>query len=281
MFKKLLFLVLVVFVSDELCSKTIEIVNTIKKTEDNNYHITTKIISQEYPGIMRLTLSIPDEYSIKVYNDTNILIDSRGQVLKFYADFDGFNTLEINYQLTKKSNDESEASITAHVEFNVNGEIVVIDKDIILSENDFVSNAEMDSISTYYSNKSNAASNNILAGNQLQELISSKTNDTKKIKESEDLVSMPTGYNSATNSGLKSAKKYYSVQILSLQYFNENRFLDFLASYKIKLSDTYKKEINGAVKIYIGKYNNYEEAKQLKEKLVNQNNLTDSFIVSY
>ena len=92
---------------------------------------------------------------------------------------------------------------------------------------------------------------------------------------------MPQGYNSSTNMGLDENTKTYSVQILSLQFFNEARFKEFLAEYKLNSNDTYKKEINGVIKIYIGKFKSYDEAKAVKQKLIEENNLTDSFVVSY
>ena len=92
---------------------------------------------------------------------------------------------------------------------------------------------------------------------------------------------MPQGYNSATNIGLDDNSTTYSVQILSLQFFNEARFKEFLKEYNLDAKDTYKKEINGVVKIYVGKFKSYDEAKTVKQKLIEQNNLTDSFVVSY
>jgi hypothetical protein len=137
----------------------------------------------------------------------------------------------------------------------------------------------MDSISKHFEEKSKQfADKDATALNKMKNLPSVETKEKQK---KEDLTAMPAGYNSTTNSGLNNGSKFYSVQILSLQFYNEKRFLDFLSLYKIKPSETYKKEINGVVKIYVGKYQSYDEAKLYKEKLVKEKNLTDSFIVSY
>lgn len=276
-FLTLLFSVII----NSVFANNVEVENRILKSEENKYHISTTIFSKEHSGVLRLTITIPDEYTFVLFNDPNLLIDSRNNVIKFYTNFESENKIEIHFQLIKKSDEATEASIPTHTEFTLNGEMVVIDKEIVLSSSEFISNNEMDSISNYFEEKSKQyASKDVVALNNMKNLPSSSP-ETKEKSKKEDLTSMATGYNSSTSSGLSNDNKFYSVQILSLQFYNEKRFLDFLASYKIKPSETYKKEINGVVKIYVGKFQSYEEAKLLKEKLVKEKNLTDSFIVSY
>ncbi|HRP60246.1 MAG TPA: SPOR domain-containing protein [Vicingus sp.] len=276
-FLPLLFSVII----NSVFANNVEVENRILKSEENKYHISTTIFSKEHSGVLRLTITIPDEYTFVLFNDPNLLIDSRNNVIKFYTNFESENKIEIHFQLIKKSDEATEASIPTHTEFTLNGEMVVIDKEIVLSSSEFISNNEMDSISNYFEEKSKQyASKDVVALNNMKNLPSSSP-ETKEKSKKEDLTSMATGYNSSTSSGLSNDNKFYSVQILSLQFYNEKRFLDFLASYKIKPSETYKKEINGVVKIYVGKFQSYEEAKLLKEKLVKEKNLTDSFIVSY
>lgn len=276
-FLPLLFSVII----NSVFANNVEVENRILKSEENKYHISTTIFSKEHSGVLRLTITIPDEYTFVLFNDPNLLIDSRNNVIKFYTNFESENKIEIHFQLIKKSDEATEASIPTHTEFTLNGEMVVIDKEIVLSSSEFISNNEMDSISNYFEEKSKKyASKDVVALNNMKNLPSSSP-ETKEKSKKEDLTSMATGYNSSTSSGLSNDNKFYSVQILSLQFYNEKRFLDFLASYKIKPSETYKKEINGVVKIYVGKFQSYEEAKLLKEKLVKEKNLTDSFIVSY
>lgn len=276
-FLPLLFSVII----NSVFANNVEVENRILKSEENKYHISTTIFSKEHSGVLRLTITIPDEYTFVLFNDPNLLIDSRNNVIKFYTNFESENKIEIHFQLIKKSDEATEASIPTHTEFTLNGEMVVIDKEIVLSSSEFISNNEMDSISNYFEEKSKQyASKDVVALNNMKNLPSSSA-ETKEKSKKEDLTSMATGYNSSTSSGLSNDNKFYSVQILSLQFYNEKRFLDFLASYKIKPSETYKKEINGVVKIYVGKFQSYEEAKLLKEKLVKEKNLTDSFIVSY
>ncbi|HRN41227.1 MAG TPA: SPOR domain-containing protein [Vicingus sp.] len=276
-FLPLLFSVII----NSVFANNVEVENRILKSEENKYHISTTIFSNEHSGVFRHTITIHDEYTFVLFNDPNLLIDSRNNVIKFYTNFESENKIEIHFQLIKKSDEATEASIPTHTEFTLNGEMVVIDKEIVLSSSEFISNNEMDSISNYFEEKSKQyASKDVVALNNMKNLPSSSP-ETKEKSKKEDLTSMATGYNSSTSSGLSNDNKFYSVQILSLQFYNEKRFLDFLASYKIKPSETYKKEINGVVKIYVGKFQSYEEAKLLKEKLVKEKNLTDSFIVSY
>jgi hypothetical protein len=278
-FKKFILALLFSVLYSTISANGLEVENKILKSEGNVYHIATTIMSKENPGILRLSITVPDEYTFKLYNDPNLLIDTRNNVVKFYTNFESGNKIEIHFQLTKNSSEVTEASIPTHTEFTINGEMVVIDKDIVLSENETISENEMDSISSYFEEKSKQHENkDALALNKMKDLPSSEVKDKAK---KEDLTAMPAGYNSATNSGKVNSGKLYSVQILSLQFYNEKRFLDFLASYKIKPSDTYKKEVNGTVKIYLGKYQSYDDAKLLKEKLVREHNLPDSFIVSY
>jgi len=280
--KKIFLSALLSIICNSLLSNGIEVENKILKSEDNKYHISTTIISKENPGILRLSITIPDEYSFKLFNDPNLLIDTRNNVVKFYTNFESGNKIEIHFQLTKNSEEVTEASIPTHTEFTINGEMVVIDKEIVLSENETISKNEMDSISTYFNDKSKQhESKDGLALSKMRDLPSS-TATTKEKSKKEDLTAMPAGYNSnANNSSGAASGKLYSVQILSLQFYNEKRFLDFLSTYKLKPSDTYKKEINGVVKIYVGKFQSYEDAILLKEKLVKEHNLSDSFIVSY
>jgi hypothetical protein len=278
-FKKFILALLFSVLYSAIFANGLEVENKILKSDGNVYHISTTIMSKENPGILRLSITVPDEYTFKLYNDPNLLIDTRNNVVKFYTNFESGNKIEIHFQLTKNSSEVTEASIPTHTEFTINGEMVVIDKDIVLSENESVSENEMDSISSYFEEKSKQHENkDALALNKMKDLPSSEVKEKNK---KEDLTAMPAGYNSATNSGKVNSGKLYSVQILSLQFYNEKRFLDFLASYKIKPSDTYKKEVNGTVKIYLGKYQSYDDAKLLKEKLVREHNLPDSFIVSY
>lgn len=269
------------FFSISLIASDIDIKNTVLKADNNSYQVTLKITGKENPGILKLTLSIPDEYKFDLYNNPNLLIDSRGQTVKFYTNFDADNHIEINCKLTRIQPDNSEASIPIHLQFSVNDEMVVLEKEIILSENELISNEQMDSLTTYLEELSKKFENkDAIALNKVKDL-PSNTSENKTISKKEELTSMPEGYNSSTRSGLVASNKLYSVQILSLQFYNENRLNSFLSSYKIKSSETYKKEVNGMIKIYIGKFETYEEAKSLKEKLIQQHQLTDSFVVSY
>jgi len=277
--KRIIVLTLLSVFCLHLQANEIEIRNTVLKSTNNSYQISIKIIGKESPGIFKLTVSIPDEYTIDVYNNSNLLIDTRGQIVKFYSNFDSGNQVEINCKLTKKENDESEASIPVHLEYSLNGEMVVLDKDIVLSEHEFIAIEQMDSLTTLMEEVSKKNEHkNAIALAKMENLPSSST-ENKSTKE--DVTLMPEGYNSSTKSGLSSSNKSYSVQILSLQFYNEKRLNEFLSMYKLKSSETFKKEINGVVKIYTGKFKTYEEAKTLKEKLIKQNNLTDSFVVSY
>lgn len=257
----------------------IEIKNTVLKSTNNSYQISIKIVGKESPGIFKLTVSIPDEYTIDVYNNSNLLIDTRGQLIKFYSNFDSGNQVEINCKLSKKDMDESEASIPIHLEYSLNGNLVVLDKEIILSDHEIITTEKMDSLSHHLEEISKQNENKDAIALAKMKNLPSTTTENKNSKE--DLTSMPEGYNSSTKSGLASSNKSYSVQILSLQFYNEKRLNEFLNVYKLKASETFKKEVNGMVKIYTGKFKTYEEAKALKEKLIKQNNLTDSFVVSY
>lgn len=257
----------------------IEIKNTVLKSTNNSYQISIKIVGKESPGIFKLTVSIPDEYTIDVYNNSNLLIDTRGQLIKFYSNFDSGNQVEINCKLSKKDMDESEASIPIHLEYSLNGNLIVLDKEIILSDHEIITSEKMDSLSHHLEEFSKQNENKDAIALAKMKNLPSTTTENKNSKE--DLTSMPEGYNSSTKSGLASSNKSYSVQILSLQFYNEKRLNEFLNVYKLKASETFKKEVNGMVKIYTGKFKTYEEAKALKEKLIKQNNLTDSFVVSY
>lgn len=257
----------------------IEIKNTVLKSTNNSYQISIKIVGKESPGIFKLTVSIPDEYTIDVYNNSNLLIDSRGQLIKFYSNFDSGNQIEINCKLLKKDMDESEASIPIHLEYSLNGNLIVLDKEIILSDHEIITTEKMDSLSHHLEEVSKQNENKDAIALAKMKNLPSSTTENKNSKD--DLTSMPEGYNSSTKSGLSSSNKSYSVQILSLQFYNEKRLNEFLSLYKLKPTETFKKEVNGMVKIYTGKFKTYEEAKALKEKLIKQNNLTDSFVVSY
>lgn len=279
--KLYLFFILLFLFCNTIFAEGIEIKNTVLKADDNSYQVSLKIIGKDNPGILKLTLTIPDEYSFNIYNNPNLLIDSRGQSIKFYTNFDVDTHIEINYKLTKTQPDQSEASIPVHIEYSINGEMVVLDNEIILSENELISKEQMDSLTIHFEELSKQNANkDALALNKMKELPSNISGNKTNAKK-EELTSMPEGYNSSTKSGLSSSNKSYCVQILSLQFYNEKRLNEFLGSYKLKLSDTYKKEVNGMVKIYIGKFNSYDEAKALKDKLIEQHHLTDSFIVSY
>lgn len=249
--------------------------NKILKNDKNHYHIVTHVQGQETPSIIRLTIYVPDEYTFTLFNDPNLLIDSRGNNVKFYANVKSGSSIEVNYQLLKDSEDESEAIIPIHLEYTVDGEMIALDKEIMLAQHEVIEDKVMDSLTTHFEKISKENENrDELALNRIKEL---KSNESNK----EEVTSVPVGYNSSSKNGLTASSKTYTVQILSLQYFNEQRLNDFLKMYRLKPSDTYKKEINGMVKIYIGKYTNYEEAKQAKENLIKTHNLTDSFIVSY
>ncbi|MCB9335521.1 MAG: SPOR domain-containing protein [Flavobacteriales bacterium] len=255
----------------------IELENKILKNDKNKYHIVTHISGQDNPGILRLTFTIPDEYTFKLFNDPNLLIENRGNTVKFYTNFDVGNEIDINYQLIKDNEDESEAIIPIHLEYTVDGEMINIDKDIVLAQHTFIEDKTMDSLTTHFERISKQYENrDELALNKIKELSPSKSES-----QDEEETSVAVGYSSNAKKGLSAESKTYSVQILSLQFFNETRFKEFLSSYQLKAADTYKKEINGMVKIYIGKFSSYEEAKAEKDKLIKQHNLSDSFIVSY
>lgn len=280
--KSFYFLVVTIFFFPLLLlANDVDIKNTVLKADNNSYQVSIKIIVHDSPGVLRLTLTIPEEYNFNVYNNPNLLIDTRGQVVKFYANFDTENQIEINCKLSKNQSDASEASIPVHIEFSIDGVMKVLDKEIVLSENEVISNNEMESqtkrletISKNYENK------DVTALNKMKEL-PSRVNEDKSNSKKEELTSMPVGYNSTTKSGLSESNKSYSVQILSLQFYNEQRLNEFLNNYKLKSTDVFKKEVNGMIKIYIGKFGSYEDAKSLKEKLVQQHHLSDSFVVSY
>lgn len=257
----------------------VEVENKILKSENDVYHISTTITCKENSGILRLSISVPDEYEFKLYNDPNLLIDNRNNTIKFYTNFEPGNTIEIHFRLNKKSKETIEAAIPTHTEYTIDGIMKMIDKEIVLSSNETIPIQQMDSISEYHEEKSKQAEIAMLP-EKTKTLPVNAPPSKEKIKNEESL-SMPAGYNSSTSSGFDSGNKSYSVQILSLQFFNEKRLIEFLNAYNIKQSETYKKEINGVVKIYIGKYKSYDEAKALKEKLIRENRLTDSFIVSY
>jgi len=276
--KNILLVNLFIVISSLGFSGEIELENKVLKNEKNNYHISTKIFGQDNPGVLRVTLVIPDEYTFKLFNDPSLIIDSRSNTVKFYTNLKTGNEIEINYQLSSVNDDDSEAIIPVHLEYSSNGEMIAIDKEVFLSQNTLVENKVMDSVTTHYEKISKKYENrDELAMARIKDLNSKAEEKSKK----EEVTSVPLGYNSSSNSELNGDSKTYTVQILSLQYFNEERLNDFLSLYHLNSSDTYKKEINGMIKIYIGKYSSYNEAKSAKEKLIRDNNLTDSFIVSY
>ena len=255
--------------------------NKILKSEAGKYHITTKVSGKGSGGILRLKYTIPDEYTFKLFNEPALLIDKRGNEVKFYAQFDGAIDVDINYQLTKSNVDVGEAILPVYLEYTVNEEMKKVNKEIVLSNHTFVEESVIDSVSTHLeetSIKAEIAAEPITVA--IEELNQPEVVGEENKKE-EETLEMPQGYNSSTNIGLDENTTTYSVQILSLQFFNEARFKEFLEEYKLNANDTYKKEINGVVKIYIGKYKSYDEAKAVKQKLIEENNLTDSFVVSY
>lgn len=255
--------------------------NKILKSEAGIYHITTKVSGKGSGGILRLKFTIPDEYTFKLFNEPALLIDKRGNEVKFYAQFDGEINIDINYQLTKSNNDFGEAVLPVLLEYTINEEMKKVNKEIILSNHTFVEESVIDSVSTHLEEVSEEAINEEEMVTTIAELNQTEEAINEEKKQEEESLAMPQGYNSATNIGLEENVTTYSVQILSLQFFNEARFKEFLNEYKLDAKDTYKKEINGVVKIYVGKFKSYDEAKAVKQKLIEQNNLTDSFVVSY
>lgn len=255
--------------------------NKILKSEAGTYHITTKVSGKGSGGILRLKFTIPDEYTFKLFNEPALLIDKRGNDVKFYAQFDGEINVDINYQLIKSNNDVGEAVLPVYLEYTVNEEIKKVAKEIVLSNHTFVEEAVIDSVSSHLEETTEKQIEIDTDENTTVSTIEELIQPEDKDKKEEENYSVPQGYNSKTNIGLDESSTTYSVQILSLQFFNEARFKDFLNEYKLKASDTYKKEINGVVKIYVGKFKSYDEAKTVKQKLIEENNLTDSFVVSY
>lgn len=280
---KLLFWIL--FLVQFSFAQDLSLDNKILKSEAGTYHITTKVSGKGSGGILRLKFTIPDEYTFKLFNEPALLIDKRGNEVKFYAQFDGEINVDINYQLTKSNNDVGEAILPVFLEYTVNEEMKKVNKEIVLSNHTFVAESVIDSVSTHLEETSASieqkqASGEEIATTTIEELNQPEVIEDNK-KEEEETLAMPQGYNSATNIGLDENSTTYSVQILSLQFFNEARFKEFLKEYNLDAKDTYKKEINGVVKIYVGKFKSYDEAKTVKQKLIEQNNLTDSFVVSY
>ncbi|TXB64571.1 SPOR domain-containing protein [Vicingus serpentipes] len=277
---KLLFWIL--FLVQFSFAQDLSLENKILKSEAGIYHITTKVSGKGSGGILRLKFTIPDEYTFKLFNEPALLIDKRGNEVKFYAQFDGEIDVDINYQLTKSNNDVGEAILPVFLEYTVNEEMKKVNKEIVLSNHTFVEESVIDSVSTHLEEAS------IIEQDVKEEITTAAIEDLnqpeiikEENKKEEETLAMPQGYNSSTNMGLDENTKTYSVQILSLQFFNEARFKEFLAEYKLNSNDTYKKEINGVIKIYIGKFKSYDEAKAVKQKLIEENNLTDSFVVSY
>jgi sporulation related protein len=277
---KLLFWIL--FLVQFSFAQDLSLENKILKSEAGIYHITTKVSGKGSGGILRLKFTIPDEYTFKLFNEPALLIDKRGNEVKFYAQFDGAIDVDINYQLTKSNNDVGEAILPVFLEYTVNEEMKKVNKEIVLSNHTFVEESVIDSVSLHLEEAS------IIEQDIKEETTTAAIEDLnqpeiikKENKKEEETLAMPQGYNSSTNMGLDESTKTYSVQILSLQFFNEARFKEFLAEYKLNANDTYKKEINGVIKIYIGKFKSYDEAKAVKQKLIEENNLTDSFVVSY
>ena len=275
---KLLFWIL--FLVQFSFAQDLSLDNKILKSEAGTYHITTKVSGKGSGGILRLKFTIPDEYTFKLFNEPALLIDKRGNEVKFYAQFDGEINVDINYQLTKSNNDVGEAILPVFLEYTVNEEMKKVNKEIILSNHTFVEESVIDSVSSHLEEASEEMSTQEEAITTIEELNQPEVVSNDK-KQEEESLAMPQGYNSSSNIGLDENSTTYSVQILSLQFFNEARFKEFLAEYKLQASDTYKKEMNGVVKIYVGKYKSYDEAKAVKQKLIEQNNLTDSFVVSY
>jgi len=277
---KLLFWIL--FLVQFSFAQDLSLENKILKSEAGTYHITTKVSGKGSGGILRLKFTIPDEYTFKLFNEPALLIDKRGNEVKFYAQFDGEIDVDINYQLTKSNNDVGEAILPVFLEYTVNEEMKKVNKEIVLSNHTFVEESVIDSVSTHLEEAS------VIEQDVKEEITTAAIEDLnqpeiikEENKKEEETLAMPQGYNSSTNMGLDENTKTYSVQILSLQFFNEARFKEFLAEYKLNSNDTYKKEINGVIKIYIGKFKSYDEAKAVKQKLIEENNLTDSFVVSY
>ncbi|MCB9363829.1 MAG: SPOR domain-containing protein [Flavobacteriales bacterium] len=280
MLNKIKFLFWALFIVQFSFAQDLTLENKILKSEEGKYHITTKVSGKGSGGILRLKFTIPDEYTFKLFNEPALLIDKRGNEVKFYAQFDGAIDVDINYQLTKSNNDVGEAILPVFLEYTVNEEMKKVNKEIILSNHTFVEESVIDSVSTHLEEVSEEINNQEEVVTTIEELNEPEVVSKEK-KQDEESFAMPQGYNSATNIGLDENSTTYSVQILSLQFFNEARFKEFLKEYKLAANDTYKKEINGVVKIYVGKFKSYDEAKSVKQKLIEQNNLTDSFVVSY
>jgi hypothetical protein len=285
MLNKIKLLIWALFIVQFSFAQDLTLENKILKSEAGKYHITTKVSGKGSGGILRLKFTIPDEYTFKLFNEPALLIDKRGNEVKFYAQFDGEINVDINYQLTKSNNDVGEAILPVFLEYTVNEEMKKVNKEIVLSNHTFVEESVIDSVSTHLEEASEELKIQEEASEEQEEITAiEELNQPENIKEKdeeEESLAMPQGYNSSSNIGLDENATTYSVQILSLQFFNEARFKEFLNEYKLNASDTYKKEMNGVVKIYFGKFKSYDEAKAIKQKLIEQNNLTDSFVVSY
>jgi flagellar biosynthesis GTPase FlhF len=73
--------------------------------------------------------------------------------------------------------------------------------------------------------------------------------------------------------------KYYSVQLLSLSNFSEERLKSYCKKHNLPINEIIKRPIGAMVKISYGKVNSQEAATQLQQKLKRDHQINESFIV--
>jgi len=85
--------------------------------------------------------------------------------------------------------------------------------------------------------------------------------------------------NEKANKEATTSSKKYSVQLLSLAQFTEDKLAAYCKKHNLSMSEIVKRQSGGLTKISYGKVNSKEEASKLQQKLKQQHQINESFVV--
>lgn len=286
---------LLVSVSLSSFSQGVKSTQTVKRVgETNEYNITTTITGLQGVDIARINYMVSDKQTYKPSPKNTFFSDRNAEYIRFYimgVPNDGKIVIYLGI-VTQPLN--TPLNIPIEFQYSKNEEKQTLALEPIVLEGNLIADNGVKSVDD------NAKIDDVIKNNEspkdITEETTTETSDITKEKNvaettSEEDTSLPKEAVSVVentknqpdkkdNLPIETAKisNKFTVQILALAKFSQNKLTVFCKQHNLLLSQISKKQINGLMKIRYGVSYSKEEARKLRTSLLNKG-IIGAFVV--
>lgn len=276
-----------------------------KTTHENEYLIKTSIKGLKQVDIAKLIVEVDSNHQFKKSANNPYFFDRNQQEVKFYimeippsgevnleflivlADHGNFN-FPIKIQYAK--NDEKRQLDLPTIEIANLPLLAVesqnskeIEQEKLLAEQKLEQEKLAKNIAKLNAEQEEKEKQEAIKAKETAEKLAAETERIAKEKAQQEtqakLLAEQNAKELAVAENKTTSTKYYSVQLLSLSNFSEERLKSYCKTHNLPINEIIKRPVGAMVKISYGKVNSQEAATQLQQKLKRDHQIESSFVV--